>query len=325
MTRRISKAVLLLFSACLAVISDSAIAQRRLIIASGGTAGIYHPLGSAIAKILNAQIPDVIASNEATSASADNIRMVTAGKADIAFSQADTAWDAYKGRGVFQTEGPQPIRTVLVMYPNSLQLVATLKSGITKVSDLRGKRVSTGAKGSGTEIWAYRFLLANGIDPATQISDRKLLVGPSAAEMKTGNIDAFIWSGGIPTNVIADLASDAATQIRLLNTAASVPSMLRKYGPVYTDGEIPPNTYSGMTKPIPVALVWNVLIVRADMDAQLVHRIARALFERKNDLVAGHIAARDMDVRAQNRGGSPIPFHAGAIRYMREHGVRILR
>jgi uncharacterized protein len=319
------KALLLFFVFALTVISDNAVSQRRLIIASGGTAGIYHPLGTAAAKILNAQIPDVSASNEATSASADNIRMVVSGKAEIAFSQADTAWDAYKGRGAFQAEGVQPIRTVLVLYPNSLQVVARIDSGITKVSDLRGKRVSTGAQGSGTEIWAYRFLQANGVDPATQIIDHKLLVGPSTAEMKAGKIDAFIWSGGIPTKAINDLAVDPNVKIRLLNTAAAVPDMLRRYGPVYTDGEVPANTYSGMSNAVPVAQVWNVLVVRADADEQLVYRVTKALFESKADLVAGHIAAKDLEISIQARGGSPIPFHPGAIRYMRERGVRILR
>jgi uncharacterized protein len=319
------KALFLFLVFALTVISDSAVSQRRLIIASGGTAGIYHPLGAAAAKVLNAHVPDVSASNEATSASADNIRMVVAGKADIAFSQADTAWDAYKGRGVFQAEGVQPIRTVLVLYPNSLQVVVRADSGIAKVGDLRGKRVSTGAQGSGTEIWAYRFLQASGIDPATQITDHKLLVGPSAAEMKAGKIDAFIWSGGIPTKAINDLALDPSVKIRLLNTAAAVPDMLRRYGPVYTDGEVPVNTYSGIGNAIPVAQVWNVLVVRADTDEQLIYRITKTLFERKADLVAGHIAAKDMEMAIQARGGSPIPFHPGAIRYMRERGVRILR
>jgi TRAP transporter TAXI family solute receptor len=164
-----------------ALLSADVAAQKRLTIASGGTGGVYHPLGGAVAKMLATYQPDTTACHEATSASVDNIRMVAAGKADIAFTQADTAWDAYKGYGPFQAAGPQPIRTIAVLYPNSLQVVTTAGSGINKISDLRGKRISTGAKGSGTEIWGYRLLEASGIDPAKDIVDHKLLVGPSWA------------------------------------------------------------------------------------------------------------------------------------------------
>ena len=308
-----------------AAISTGAIAQNRLTIATGGAAGVYHPLGNAMAKVLGSYLPDTTAGNEATSASADNIRRIVAGSVQVAFTQADTAWDAFKGYGAFQNAGPQPIRTIAVLYPNSLQLVTTANSGINKVSDLRGKRVSTGAKGSGTEIWGYRLLEASGIDPKKDINDIKLGIGPSAADLKSGKLDALVWSGGIPTKAIADLANDPTVQVKLVNTAAAVISMLRKYGPVYTDGEIVANAYKGVSRDTPVAQVWNLLVVRADADEKLVYDIVKTLFDHKPELIAGHKAATEMELRTQARGGSPIPFHNGAKKFYRENGVRILR
>lgn len=315
-----------LFIAILGItIVPAASAQKRLSVATGPTGGVYFPLGGAVAKVLASSLPDTTATHEATSASADNIRMVVAGKADIAFTQADTAWDAYKGYGTFQASGPQPIRAIAVLYPNNLQLVTLRGSGINKVADLRGKRVSMGAKGSGTEIWGNRLLLASGLDPDKDIVRSALAVGPSAAALKKNEIDAFVWSGGVPTKAIADLAKDPEVKVQLLNTAAAVPNMLRKHGPVYTDGEIDANAYQGVTADVKVANVWNLLIVRADADPKFVADVVKALFDHKADLVAGHAEAKNLDLNNQARGGSPIPFHDGAKKFYRERGVRILR
>jgi hypothetical protein len=304
-----------------AVIATSAVAQMRLIVATGPTAGVYYPLGAAVAKVLGAAIPNTTATHEATSASADNIRQIASGKADIAFTQADTAWDGFKGYGAFGGQ-QQPIRTVAVLYPNNLHVVTLQGSGINKVADLRGKRVSTGPTKSGTEIWGERLLLANGIDVNKDITRSSLGPAESAAALKEGKLDAFIWSGGVPTKAIADLAKD--TKIRLLDSASAVPNMLRKHGPVYTDGEIAANAYAGVPL-AKVAQVWNLLIVNASADDKFVQGVAKALHDNKAELVAGHKEAENLDLKVQGRGGSPIPFHTGAKRHYLEKGVRILR
>ncbi len=302
---------------------SSASAEKRLSIATGPASGVYFPLGGAMAKVLTGNLPDTIATHEATSASADNIRMVVAGKADIAFSQADTAWDGYKGYGKFDQR--QPIRAIAVLYPNSLQLITLRDSGIARIADLHGKRVSTGPKGSGTEIWALRMLQAAGLDPEKDVVRHSLGPTESAAALKEKKLDAFVWSSGVPTKAITDLARDATVKIQLLNTAYVVNSMLRKYGPVYTDGDIAANVYPGVSKPVPVSQVWNLLIVRADMDEGLVYNVVKALFEHKTDLVVAHADAANIDLKTQAKGGSPIPFHPGAKKYFQEQGLRILR
>jgi hypothetical protein len=317
-SKAVAVSVVVVFGIAVTTLSS---AQQRLTVATGPTGGVYYPLGGAVAKVLGASIPNATATHEATSASADNIRQIASGKADVAFTQADTAWDGFKGYAAFGGQ-PQPIRTVAVLYPNNLHVVTLQGNGINRVSDLRGKRVSTGPAKSGTEIWGERLLLANGIDPNKDITRSSLGPAESGKALAEGKLDAFIWSGGVPTKAIADLAKVA--KIRLLDSAAAVPNMLRKHGPVYTDGEIAANAYEGVGKSR-VAQVWNLLIVKDSMDDKLVQSITKALHENKAELVAGHKEAENLDLKLQARGGSPIPFHAGAKRFYLEKGVRILR
>ena len=179
-------------------------AEKRIAIATGPAGGVYLPLGKGMAEVLGKYLTDVKASHEATSASADNIRMVADGKVEVAFTQADTAWDAFKGYNKF--DKPLPIRTLAVIYPNHLHLVTLRDNGIVKVSDLRGKRVSTGAAGSGTEIWGLRLLEAHGIDPDKDVKREKLALQPSIDALKEQKIEAFIWASGTPAKAIADYA-----------------------------------------------------------------------------------------------------------------------
>ncbi|HSD59660.1 MAG TPA: TAXI family TRAP transporter solute-binding subunit, partial [Burkholderiales bacterium] len=180
--------------------------KTRLSIATGGTGGVYYPMGGAIATVLTKNLPDTEATAEVTSASVDNIKLVAAGKADIAFSLADTAWDGYNGAGKFGGQ-KMAVRAIAVIYPNSTQVVTLEGKGIEKMADLRGKRISTGAAGSGTELVATRLLEAYGIDPDKDVKREKLSVAESAGALKDGKIDAFIWSGGVPTAAITDLAA----------------------------------------------------------------------------------------------------------------------
>lgn len=298
-------------------------APTSLAIATGSPNGVYHPLGTAVAKVLETAIPQSTVKPESTRGSVDNINLIVAGKAHIGFSQADTAWDGFKGYGQFTK--PMSIRTIAVFYPEHLQLVTLRDSGISSVNDLRNKRVSTGPNGSGTEIWANRLLAATGLDPEKDINRTSLPIAESVAALKERKIDAFIWGGGVPTKAISDLALGQGNRLKLLDTAKAVPHMLRKFGPVYTDGEIPANTYVGQTISVKTADVWTLLLVRTDMDEKLVYEIVKALFEDKSTLISGHALARNLEISNQMRGGSPIPFHPGSKKYLAEQGVRILR
>jgi len=177
----------------------------RLSIATGGTGGVYYPLGGGMANVLSKYIPYLEATAEVTTASVDNCLLVGRGKAELALIMADTGWDAYQGRAQFKEK--VALRTVAVLYPNNMHVVTAEGKGIEKVTDLKGKRVSTGAPGSGTEVMALRVIEAYGLDPNKDMTRDKLGVSESAGALKDGKIDAFFWVGGLPTAAVTDLGA----------------------------------------------------------------------------------------------------------------------
>lgn len=294
--------------------------KTRISIVTGGTGGVYYPLGGAIANVLSKHLPNIVATAEVTSASIDNLKLVGAGKADIAFSMADSVWEGYNGTGKFP--GKIPLRTITVLYANKTHVVTVEGKGIEKMSDLKGKRIATGAPGSGTELISLRLLEAYGIDPEKDVKREKLSVAESVGALKDNKIDAFTWSGGLPTAAITDLAATPGVKIRLLDHADAVPAMVKKYGPLYVKDRIPARTYPGQDKEIAILDVWNVLAVNENMDARLAYEITKTIFEKKQEIVAVHKEARHIALDSQLQGGSPIPFHPGAMKYLAEKGVK---
>jgi TRAP transporter TAXI family solute receptor len=301
----------------------SAWAQKtvRLSIATGGTGGVYYPLGGGMANVLSKYIPYAEATAEVTTASVDNCLLVGQGKADLALIMADTGLDAYQGKAQFK--GKVPLRTVAVLYPNNMHMVTVEGKGIEKITDLKGKRVSTGAPGSGTEVMALRVIEAYGLDPNKDITRDRLSVSESAGALKDGKIDAFFWVGGFPTAAITDLGATPGVKMKLIGHAEAVPKMRGKYGPLYVKGVIPVKTYPGQSMEIPIAVVWNLLVCNENMKESLANDIIKTLFDHKPELVASHREASSLSLEHQAGGGSPIPFHPGAIRYFTEKGLKI--
>jgi TRAP transporter TAXI family solute receptor len=294
--------------------------QTRLSIATGGTGGVYYPLGGGLANVLSKALPGVEATAEVTSASVDNIKLVGAGKADIAFTLGDTAADGFNGVGKFKVK--VPVRAIAVLYANKSQWVTVEGTGVQKMQDLKGRRIATGAPGSGTEIIALRILEAYGIDPEKDVTREKLSVAESVNALKDRKIDAFFWSGGVPTAAVTDLAATPGMKIRLLDHADAVPALVKKYGPLYVKGAIPAGAYPGQAKEAAVADVWNLLVVNEKMDEKLVHDVVKAVFEHKADLAAVHAEAKNLELARQLEVGSPVPFHPGALRYFAEKGLK---
>jgi hypothetical protein len=289
---------------------------KFISIATGGTGGVYYPYGGGIAKVLNESLPEVRATAEVTSASVDNLKLIRDGKADIAFTLADTLADAVTGRGAF-AGAPVPAASVAVLYSNYTQLATLSSSGITSVAGLNGRVVSTGSPGSGTEVIAFRVLRAAGLDPDRSVRRQGLGVSESADALKDGKIDAFFWSGGLPTAALQDLSHSPGIAIRLLPTADLVPALRQQHGDLYFPLEIPAGAYPGLAAPVPVAGVANVLVVNRSMDEQLAYDITRILFEKQQDLAAIHPEARNLSVATATKG-SPAAFHPGAVRYYEE-------
>jgi TRAP transporter TAXI family solute receptor len=311
----------LLVAAALVLASGVALAQqKRLSIATGGTGGVYYPLGGGLANVLTSAIPGVEATAEVTSASVDNMKLVGAGKADVAFTLGDTAADAVNGVGKFKEK--IPVRAVAVLYANKSQWVTVEGTGINKMQDLKGHRIATGAPGSGTEVIALRILEAYGLDPEKDVKREKLSVAESVNAIKDRKIDAFFWSGGVPTAAVTDLAATPGMKIKLLDHADAIPKLVQKWGPLYVKGNIPAKAYPGQDQDVAVADVWNLLVVSDRMDEKLAYQITKATFENKAELAGVHAEAKNLELGSQYTIGSPVPFHPGAVRYFTEKGLK---
>ncbi len=306
------------------LIFSSAWAQKstRLSIATGGTGGVYYPMGGGMANIISKYIPYAEATAEVTTASVDNCLLVWQQKADLALIMADTGWDAYQGLGKAFKE-KVPLRTVAVLYPNNMHIVTAEGKGIEKVTDLKGKRVSTGAPGSGTEVMALRVIEAYGLNPDKDMTRDKLGVSESAGALKDKKIDAFFWVGGLPTAAVTDFGATPGIKIKLIGHEEAVPKMRDKYGPIYIKGTIPSKTYPGQETDVAIAVVWNLLVCHEKMKENIAYDIVKTFFDRKQELVTVHQDARYLALEPQAAGGSPIPFHPGAIKYFNEKGLKL--
>jgi TRAP transporter TAXI family solute receptor len=292
----------------------------RIFIATGGTGGVYYPLGGGMAGILSKYIPGLQATAEVTGGSVDNLKLLGAGKSEVAFAMGDSAWDAAQGHDKFK-DAKVSARTLIALYPNRMQIVTVDGTGITKLGDLKGRRVSTGAPGSGVEVIALRVLEAMGLDPRKDIKQERLGVTESVNAIKDRKIDAFFWVGGIPTAALTDLSTTPGIRMRLLDHAEVIEPMNRKFGPIYARGIIAPKSYRGMDRPIENLDIWNLLVASDKMSDQMAYDIVKTLMEKKPELVAVHKEAGNIDIMFQ-RIGSPITYHPGARKYFEEHGVK---
>jgi uncharacterized protein len=292
----------------------------RLSIATGNTGGVYYPYGGGLARVISQSVPRVDATAEVTAASVDNLKLIQLGKADIAFVLTDTLDDAIAGRGPF-AKMPVKARTLAVLYPNYTQVATVEGKGINRLADLRGRVVSTGSPGSGTEVIAFRVLRAAGIDPNKDIRRQGLTVNASVDALKDGKIDAFFWSGGLPTASLLDLASTVGITAKLLSNDEVLPKLREQFTPgLYFRLVIPKGTYPGVNYDSGSVGVANALVVKDTMSDELAYELTKVLFDRQPDLAAIHPEAKKLTLDTAVHG-SPAPFHPGAIRYYEERGA----
>jgi hypothetical protein len=294
--------------------------KNRISIGTGGTGGVYYPLGGGLASVLSKFVPGVDATAEVTAGSIANLQLIDGGKSEMGFTMADSAWDAYQGLDKFSGK-KVPLRTLVVFYPNRMHVVTVEGTGINKFSDLKGKRVSTGAPASGTEVMSLRLIEAMGLDPNKDMTRERLSVAESVNALKDGKIDALFWVGGVPTAAISDLASTPGKKIKMIDHGDGADGMRQKTGPIYVKNRILANAYPGAVESTNVD-VWNLIVVPEKADEQLVYNITKTMFEKKDELVKVHKDASFLDLQNQTSGASPIPFHPGAIRYFKEKGLK---
>ncbi|MGE0718721.1 MAG: TAXI family TRAP transporter solute-binding subunit [Alphaproteobacteria bacterium] len=295
---------------------------RQLSIATGGTGGVYYPLGGGLANVLTKHVPGWQATAEVTGGSVDNLKLVGAGKAEVGFTMADASLDAARGVDKF-TSGKVAHQALAVLYPNRMHVVTIDGTGIASMKDIKGKRVSTGSPGSATEVMAFRLIEAAGLDKDKDMRRERLGVAESTNAIKDRKIDAYFWVGGLPTSAVTDLGATPGVKIRLIDHDDAVEAMNKKYGPLYAKGVIPAKTYPGQDVDNKQANVWNILVVHEKMTSEIAYQITKVLFEQKAEIVAVHKEAESFDLANQKQANSPVPFHPGALKYFAEKGIKV--
>jgi hypothetical protein len=283
----------------------------RLLIATGNQGGVYYALGEALAQAAR-QSWGARAENIGTAASVENVHLLAAGTVDVAFVVADVVAAAVEGTAPFAA--PVPLAALCRLHDDYVQLVVRAGSPVRQLTDLHGARVSTGSRGSGTEMLADRILRAGGLDPDADIGRRRLGLGDAARALRAELIDGFFFSGGLPTPGIADLARQIP--IRLVPLVEYVAPLLAGYGELYTERSVPATTYE-LPAEVGTVGVGNLLVVRADLPAPTAYAITRLLFDAKPDLISAHREAHRIN-RQAGVATFPVVLHPGAADYFRD-------
>ncbi len=301
------------------LVATPGMAQEQLSIATGGTGGVYYPMGGGLAEIINNHVEGYSATAEVTGASVENMGLIATGDTDFAIALADTVYQAYTGTGKFEGQQIDATRGVASLYANMIQIVVPADSPIQSLADLKGKRVSVGAPGSGTEVNAETLLKANGIS-FDDFDAQRLNFNETADAIANGDIDAGFWSVGAPTSSILNLAT--TKDVRILPLTAAELANGRQADATFADISLKAGTYNGQADAVPTLGVPNVLVVSADTPDDLVYAVTKAMFENIAELQAVHPAANETTVEF-TMSATPVPLHPGAIRYYEEIGASI--
>ncbi|MDR7521018.1 MAG: TAXI family TRAP transporter solute-binding subunit [Armatimonadota bacterium] len=318
--------LLIATGALLAVGVWPAAAQQRtfIAIATGGTAGVYFPLGAALAELWSQKVPNVQATAQTSGASVANIRLLQRGDVQVAFVQNDITYYAFNGIEMFmdrignKRDPIASLRGMAMLYPETIQVVTLRSKNIHSIADLKGRRIAVGAPGSGTEVNARQIMRVFEVGYYNTRPDF-LNFAEAADQLKDGVVDAAFITAGHPTAAVQDIA--ASREVKLLSIPREAYELLKEQYPYYTRVTIPANTYRGQTEPVETLAVMAMLVTRQEVDPDLIYALTRALWENTDRLHAAHVRGRDVTT-ASARRGMPITMHAGALRYYREFGIK---
>jgi TRAP transporter TAXI family solute receptor len=297
--------------------SPLAIAQQFVNVLTGGTSGVYYPLGVSLSQIYGKALPNAKVSVQATKASAENLNLLQAGRGEIAFTLGDALNEAWKGNEEAGFKTPlKKLRGVAAIYPNYIQIVASADSGIKALADLKGKRIAVGAPKSGTELNARDIFKAAGMGYKDFAKVEYLPFGESVELIKNRQLDATLISAGLGVAAIRDLAT--AVKIVLVPIPAEV---VKKIGEAaYQANVVPANTYNGQTTEVPTIAVQNFLVTHEGVPADTVYAMTKSMFDNLDAMVAAQASAKA--IRKETAAlGSPVPLHPGAEKYYKEQGL----
>ncbi|MFJ4110382.1 TAXI family TRAP transporter solute-binding subunit [Pseudomonas sp. NPDC089758] len=308
---------LALASTLLAACATAQAAPTFINILTGGTSGVYYPIGVGISQIYSHGIEGSKTSVQATKASVENLNLLQAGRGELAFALGDSVADAWKGDAEAGFKAPlKKLRAIAGTYPNYIQIVASKESGITSLEDLKGKRISVGAPKSGTELNARAIFKAAGLSYQDLGKVEYLPYAESVELIKNRQLDATLQSSGLGQAAIRDLA--ATLPVVFVPVPAAIVSKIGNSA--YQPASIPANTYDGQDAEVPTVAITNILVTRADISDDLAYDMTRLIFDNLPRLVTAHSAASD--IQPQNAAKNlPIPLHPGAERYFKEKNL----
>ena len=301
------------------VITGPAMARTQFVsIGTGGTGGIYYPYGGGVAEIWTKYVKDVRAVAEVTGASVENVKLAHKGETVIGEVMGDVAVAGFNGLSKFKGK-KHDILSMAIMYPNLLQVVALKKSGITNIEQIKGKKISSGSPGSGTNFMAETVFKALGI-PLDSYKDSRLSFTESSNALRDGTIEVGVWSVGPGTSSILDLAT--THDIHILTFTPEQQKKILAANKEYSAVDLAGGVYRGVDSPVPTIGVWNVMICQASLDADMVYNLVKALYEHQDYLIKIHPSASY--TTAENAVKySPIPLHPGTVKYLKEKGVAV--
>ncbi len=294
----------------------AASAATFINIGTGSTGGTYYPVGAAMAKVWNSSIPGMKANAQSTGGTAQNLALLAKGDAEVGFADG-LYYFAYEGKGQFDGKPMKNIRGLVPLYAEPIHFLVAKGSGIKSLKDLKGKRVSVGAVGSGTEVTVRTLLKVNGIDPDKDIKAENLGLSDTATAFADKNIDAGLTVGALGIAGVVEITTIGTAE--LIDFEPDAIKNLCKELPYYLPFDIPANTYKGQTKPVKAMASWNILVVKDDLDKDLAYNMTKALFEKKKDIL--NVSTRLASMAPENLKYIQVPLHPGAEKYYKEIGA----
>lgn len=307
----------LIAASAIALIAQASHANEFINVLTGGTSGVYYPLGVSLTQIYGKVMPNVKTSVQATKASAENLNLLQAGRGEVGFTLGDTLNEAWKGNEEVGFKTPlNKLRTLAAIYPNYIHFLASADSGIKSLADLKGKKVSVGAPKSGTELNSRDILKAVGMSYKDFAKVEYLGYAESVELIKNRQLDATLLSSGLGVAAVRDLTT--ALKIVVIPIPADVVTKIGEAA--YATGVIPANTYNGQTTDVPTVIVQNYLVTHEGVPTDTVYKMTKSMFENLDAMIASHAAAKAIDKTKAGKG-SPVPLHPGAEKYYREVGL----
>lgn len=300
----------------LAAGSFPARAAEFINILTGGTSGVYYPIGVELSKLYGEAIPDARVQVQATKASVENLNLLQQERGEAAMTLGDTLKLAWEGDPEVGFKSKlDTLRGIAAMYPNYIHFVVRADSGIKSLADLKGKRISVGAPKSGTEINSRTILEAAGLTYEDLGRVEYLPYAESVELMKNRQLDGTLLSSGLGVAAIRDLANSIEVEFVPIS-----PELVEKIGSPYVSLPIPAGTYHGQNQEVPTAGVMNYLVTREGVSAETVYLMTKAMFEHLDEMIAAHGAAKAINPKTAGKN-SPVPLHPGAERYYKEKGL----